>query len=74
MKDLESKEKDYKAKIEILEKKEKEKKHLRRAMGVDLEKLKLSNGVGDDGQSLNGGLLRTVFLLQKEQKNIKINS
>ena len=72
VKDLESKEKDYKAKIEILEKKEKEKKHLRKAMGVDLEKLKLSNGVGEDGQSLNGGeLLRTVFLLQKEQKKYK---
>ena len=72
VKDLEAKEKDYKAKIEILEKKEKEKKHLRKAMGVDLEKLKLSNGVGEDGQSLNGGeLLRTVFLLQKEQKKYK---
>ena len=70
--DLEAKEKDYKSKIEILEKKEKEKKHLRKAMGVDLEKLKLSNGVGEDGQSLNGGeLLRTVFLLQKEQKKYK---
>ena len=72
VKDLEAKEKEYKSKIEILEKKEKEKKHLRKAMGVDLEKLKLSNGVGEDGQSLNGGeLLRTVFLLQKEQKKYK---
>ena len=58
--------------IEILEKKEKEKRHMKKTIGVDLEKLKLSNGIGEDGESINGGeLLRTVFLLQKERKNYK---
>ena len=70
--DLENKEKEYKAKIEVLEKKEKEKKHLKKTMGVDLEKLKLSNGAGDEGVSFNGGeLLKTVFSLEKEQKKYK---
>jgi len=69
---FEAKEKEYKEKIEILEKKEKEKRHLKKAAGVDLEKLKLSNGVGEDGESINGGeLIRTVYLLQKEKKNYK---
>ena len=69
---FEEKEKEYKARIEILEKKEKEKRHMKKTIGVDLEKLKLSNGVGEDGESINGGeLLKTVFLLQKERKNYK---
>jgi len=68
----EEKEKEYKERIEILEKKEKEKRHMKKTIGVDLEKLKLSNGIGEDGESINGGeLLRTVFLLQKERKNYK---
>ena len=70
--DLEEKEKQYKAKIEILEKREKEKRHLKKTVGVDLDKLKLSNGIGLDGESINGGeLIKTVFILQKERKNYK---
>ena len=72
LRDYESKEKEYKERIEILEKKDKEKRHLKKAAGVDLEKLKLSNGVGEDGESINTGeLLKTVFTLQKERKNYK---
>ena len=68
----EEKEKEYRERIEILEKREKEKRHMKKTIGVDLEKLKLSNGTGEDGESINGGeLLRTVFLLQKERKNYK---
>ena len=45
---------------------------MKKAAGVDLEKLKLSNGVGEDGESINTGeLLKTVFTLQKERKNYK---
>ena len=70
--DYEKKEKQYKEKIEIMEKREKEKRHLKKENGVDIEKLKLSNGLGDDGKSMNTGeLIRTVYLLQKERKNYK---
>ena len=70
--EYEAKEKEYKEKIEALEKKDKEKRHMKKTMGVDLEKLKLSNGVGENGESINTGeLLRTVYLLQKEKKNYK---
>ena len=68
----EEKEKQYKEKIEILEKKEKEKRHINKENGVDIEKLKLSNGLGDDGKGMNTGeLIHTVYLLQKERKNYK---
>ena len=68
----EEKEKQYKEKIEILEKKEKEKRHINKENGVDIEKLKLSNGFGDDGKGMNTGeLIHTVYLLQKERKNYK---
>ena len=68
----EEKEKQYKEKIELLEKKEKEKRHMKKTNGVDIEKLKLSNGLGDDGKGMNTGeLIRTVYLLQKERKNYK---
>ena len=70
--DYEEKEKQYKEKIELLEKKEKEKRHMKKTNGVDIEKLKLSNGLGDDGKGMNTGeLIRTVYLLQKERKNYK---
>ena len=70
--EYEAKEKKYKERIEALEKKDKEKRHMKKTMGVDLEKLKLSNGVGENGESINTGeLLRTVYLLQKERKNYK---
>ena len=71
--EYEKKEKEYLEKIETLEKKEKENRHMKKATGIDMEKLKLSNNTGDDEeQAINGaGLLNTVFLLQKERKNYK---
>ena len=59
--------------IETLEKKEREKKHMKKATGIDLEKLKLSNDTGgEEGENINGaGLLNTVFILQRERKNYK---
>ena len=71
--EYEKKEKEYLEKIEVLEKKDKEKRHMKKATGIDMEKLKLSNNTGEDEeQAINGaGLLNTVFLLQKERKNYK---
>jgi hypothetical protein len=71
--DYEKRHKENLEKIEILEKKEKEKRHMKKATGIDLEKLKLSNDTGgEEGENINGaGLLNTVFILQKERKNYK---
>ena len=70
--DYEKNEKKLKEKIDLLEKKEKEKRHMNKENGVDIEKLKLSNGLGDDGKGINTGeLIHTVYLLQKERKNYK---
>ena len=60
--------------MEKLEKKEKEKRHMKKGIGIDTEKLKLSNNIGggEEDENINGnGLLNTVFILQKERKNYK---
>jgi hypothetical protein len=64
---------DLMKRIETLEKKDKEKKHMKKATGIDLERLKLSNDTGgEEGENINGaGLLNTVFILQRERKNYK---
>ena len=68
--EYEQRHKENLARIEILEKKEKEKRHMKKATGIDLEKLKLSGG--EEAENINGaGLLSTVFILQKERKNYK---
>ena len=65
--DYEKRHKENFEKIEILEKKEKDKRHMKKETGIDLEKLKLSNDAGgEEGENINGaGLLNTVFILQK---------
>ena len=71
--DYEKRHKENVEKIEFLEKKEKEKRHMKKATGIDYERLKLSNDTGgEEGEFINGaGLLNTVFILQKERKNYK---
>ena len=71
--EYEQSKKELLEKIEALEKKEKEKKNMKKATGVDYERLKLSNETGgEEGENINGaGLLNTVFILQRERKNYK---
>ena len=71
--EYEQSKKELLEKIEALEKKDKEKKHMKKQTGIDLERLKLSNDTGgEEGENINGaGLLNTVFILQRERKNYK---
>ena len=70
----EEKQKKYKAKLEVLERRELGSKHMKKTIGVDLEKLKIYNGTGENAENIDGKkLFNTIFLLQKERKNLKNN-
>ena len=70
----EEKQKKYKAKLEVLERREMGSKHMKKTIGVDLEKLKIYNGTGENAENIDGKkLFNTIFLLQKERKNLKNN-
>ena len=71
--EYEQNKKELLERIEILEKRDKEKRHLKKGPGIDIERLKLSNEAGgEEGENINGaGLLNTVFILQRERKNYK---
>ena len=70
----EEKQKKYKAKLEVLERREMGSKHMKKTIGVELEKLKIYNGTGENAENIDGKkLFNTIFLLQKERKNLKNN-
>ena len=70
----EEKQKKYKEKLEVLERREMGSKHMKKTIGVDLEKLKIYNGTGENAENIDGKkLFNTIFLLQKERKNLKNN-
>ena len=71
--EYEQNKKELLERLEMLEKKDKEKRYMKKGPGIDIERLKLSNETGgEEGENINGaGLLNTVFILQRERKNYK---